>query len=392
LLQGIIRIDPTTGVSSLFYHTGLTLRAFVDYDAYRDMLVFEQSDSLLGINSSGTLTLLNHLPTNQVGALVARGDGLIYFQLGAELHYIDASNVLHGVLDQPGTATFVMDGGIQSMKEMYYDRHTQSLIAACFGGQVGVCPDATKMCVAKIPLNAAGTQVSGAVSGAQAEVSTSGETPVDMSGLPGNRVLVVIQTNNGAQEPRMLALDPTTMTIATWAANGPYTGASTTSAGVYSTARGQVVILDSFNDNLRGFPEGGFGSGSVLSDATTGYGVSGNGFDEACGLVEIAPVPTSVRSAALPAHLILDPVYPNPFNPASTLRYHVEHEASVQLAVYDVNGRRVRTLFAGSRAAGWHDATWDGSDANGSRVASGVYFLRLTSANESQVQRFVIVR
>jgi flagellar hook assembly protein FlgD len=52
----------------------------------------------------------------------------------------------------------------------------------------------------------------------------------------------------------------------------------------------------------------------------------------------------------------------------------------------------VRTLFAGSRAAGWHDATWDGSDANGSRVASGVYFLRLTSANESQVQRFVIVR
>src|SRR5262249_26071910 len=73
LLQGIIRINPATGVSSLFYHTGLTLHAFVDYDAYRDMLVFEQSDSMLGINSSGTLTLLNHLPSNQVGALAARG-------------------------------------------------------------------------------------------------------------------------------------------------------------------------------------------------------------------------------------------------------------------------------------------------------------------------------
>ena len=391
LLQGIVRINPSSGVSTLMYHTGLTLHPFVDYDAYRDLLVFVQSDSLLGINSTGTLTLLNHLPSNQIGPVASRGDGSIFFQLGAELRYIDGSNVLHAVLDQPGTATFTL-GGVQSMKELYYDRHTQSLIAACLGGAVGVCPDANQMCVARIPLNAGGTQVSGAVTGAQYEVSASGETPVDLSGLPGNRVLVVIQTNNGAQEPRMLALDPATMTIATYAANGPYIGASTTSAGTYSSVRSEVVILDSFNDYLRSFSEGSTGIGAVFSTPMSGFGVSGNGFDEACGLVEIAPAPTSVRSAALPANLILDPVYPNPFNPASTMHYHLEHDASVQLAVYDVSGRRVRTLFAGGRPAGWHSATWDGTDANGSRVASGVYFLRLMSGGEARVRRFVVVR
>jgi hypothetical protein len=184
LLKGIVRINPSSGVSSLFYHTGLTLHPFVDYDAYRDFLVFVQSDSLLGINSSGAITLLNHLPSNQIGALAARGDGPIFFQLGAELRYIDAGNVLQAVLDQPGTATFTL-GGVQSMKELFYDKHSQSLIAACLGGEVGVCPDPDQMCAAKIPLSAGGTQVTGAVVGAQYEVSTSGETPVDMSGLPG---------------------------------------------------------------------------------------------------------------------------------------------------------------------------------------------------------------
>jgi hypothetical protein len=156
--------------------------------------------------------------------------------------------------------------------------------------------------------------------------------------------------------------------------------------------RSEVVILDSYNDYLRSFSEGSTGSGSVFSTPMTGFGVSGNGYDEACGLVEIALVPTSVRSAALPANLMIEPVFPNPFNPASTLRYHLEHGTSVQLAVYDVSGRRVRTLFQGNAAAGWHDTTWDGNDARGRRVASGVYFLRLTSTTEASVRRFVVVR
>jgi FlgD Ig-like domain len=390
-IKGIVRVNPSTGTSTLLYSTGIGLGSYVDYDAYRDLLVFTRSDSLLGINSSGAVTLLNHLPSLQVGAIAARGDGPVYIQIAAELRYIDAGNVLHGVLDQPGTATFSPPGGPLSIRELHYDRPSQSLIACFEGGTIGLCPDANQICATKIPLNVAGTQVSGALTSAQHDVSTSSEVVVDLSSLPGNRVLIVVQTNNGAQEPRMLALDPATMTIANYAANGPYTGASTTSAGTYSSVRGEVVILDSFNDSLHSFPEGGSGFGAVFSDNTTGFGVSGTGIDEACGMVEIARVPTSVRTAALPANLMLEPVYPNPLSAGSTMRYHLEHGASVKLAVYDVNGRRVRTLFEGARSAGWYAATWDGITETGNRVASGVYFVRLTSSSETSVRRFVVL-
>jgi hypothetical protein len=70
---------------------------------------------------------------------------------------------------------------------------------------------------------------------------------------------------------------------------------------------------------------------------------------------------------------------PNPFNPATTIRYSVGRDgARVRLAVYDVTGRLVTVLADGAAEAGEHAARWDGRDAHGRPVSSGVYFCRLT--------------
>ena len=69
--------------------------------------------------------------------------------------------------------------------------------------------------------------------------------------------------------------------------------------------------------------------------------------------------------------------FPNPFNPATTIRYHLERAARVQIDIVSVDGVRVRRLEDGRREAGDHALEWRGETDSGSRSASGVYFYRL---------------
>jgi predicted GH43/DUF377 family glycosyl hydrolase len=68
---------------------------------------------------------------------------------------------------------------------------------------------------------------------------------------------------------------------------------------------------------------------------------------------------------------------PNPFNPRTTVHFELPAAATIRVDVYDAAGRLVRTLLDGTRSAGRHALAWDGSDASGRGVASGVYFVRL---------------
>jgi len=86
---------------------------------------------------------------------------------------------------------------------------------------------------------------------------------------------------------------------------------------------------------------------------------------------------TDVHGAKPPARDLLAPNVPNPFNPRTTLRFELTAGATVELAVFDVSGRRIATLAAGHRAAGRHEAVWQGRDDDGRSVPSGVYLARL---------------
>ncbi len=84
--------------------------------------------------------------------------------------------------------------------------------------------------------------------------------------------------------------------------------------------------------------------------------------------------------------------YPNPFNPATTIRYEIPQGADISLAVFDVRGSLVRVLASGSRTPGTHHTVWDGRDARGNPVSSGIYYVRLTGAGDPITRKIALLK
>lgn len=107
-----------------------------------------------------------------------------------------------------------------------------------------------------------------------------------------------------------------------------------------------------------------------------------------------APKPEveEAKDRAEPPKTALMAPRPNPFNPRTEVRFSLEREGLVQVVVYDVRGRRVRTLASGSLAAGLHALTWQGIDDRGGSVASGVYFLKMEFGGQVMTRRMTLVR
>ncbi len=86
------------------------------------------------------------------------------------------------------------------------------------------------------------------------------------------------------------------------------------------------------------------------------------------------------------------PNYPNPFNASTTIRYLLPAAGDIRLEIYDLQGRRVRSLHQGPQAAGEHAAVWDSCDEAGRVVASGLYFSRLSGEGFTRSRRMFLVR
>jgi hypothetical protein len=84
--------------------------------------------------------------------------------------------------------------------------------------------------------------------------------------------------------------------------------------------------------------------------------------------------------------------HPNPFNPRTTISFSVAATTDVELKVYDVRGRFVKTLVSGTRSAGEYHEVWNGTDHGGRQVASGVYYAKFEAGPVSQTHRMVLVR
>jgi hypothetical protein len=80
--------------------------------------------------------------------------------------------------------------------------------------------------------------------------------------------------------------------------------------------------------------------------------------------------------------------YPNPFNPTTTIFCQLAADATVELAIYDIMGRRVRMLVAGIKSAGYHTVVWSGKDEGGRDVSSGVYLYRFEATPTSGEKPF----
>jgi hypothetical protein len=109
-------------------------------------------------------------------------------------------------------------------------------------------------------------------------------------------------------------------------------------------------------------------------------------------LVPAGATGVSPMDVAGASGLALYPNVPNPFGDATSVRFALPQAGPVSLTVYDVAGRRVASLVDRRLEAGTHSVMWDGRDASGSRVASGVYLLRLHAAGEAVSREVVRVR
>jgi beta-glucanase (GH16 family) len=109
--------------------------------------------------------------------------------------------------------------------------------------------------------------------------------------------------------------------------------------------------------------------------------------------VDVVMLPTAITSGGHPAHSELHPCYPNPFNPVTTISFDLRERVPVTLSIYDVTGRRVKTLMdAEAVDAGRHEQVWDGRDESGKIVATGVYFYRLDAGGYSKTRKMVMTK
>ena len=84
--------------------------------------------------------------------------------------------------------------------------------------------------------------------------------------------------------------------------------------------------------------------------------------------------------------------YPNPFNPQTSIGFSVKERGRVRLAIYDVSGALVRELVNEARERGTYTETWDGRDARGAAVATGVYFYRLETSDKALSRKMVLLK
>jgi hypothetical protein len=104
-------------------------------------------------------------------------------------------------------------------------------------------------------------------------------------------------------------------------------------------------------------------------------------------------VPTAILLDLQPMDYALHPCYPNPFNPATTISYDLKDRVTVNLAIYDVTGRLVKTLVAAEATdAGRHRVVWNGRDEAGRVVATGVYVCELDAGGYSETRRMVLAK
>ncbi len=89
---------------------------------------------------------------------------------------------------------------------------------------------------------------------------------------------------------------------------------------------------------------------------------------------------------------ILNQNYPNPFNPTTTISFNMPKSGNAKLSIYNVKGELVKTLVNGTVPKGKKSVLWTGTDNNNMKVASGVYFYKLSTATHSEIKRMLLLK
>ena len=193
----------------------------------------------------------------------------------------------------------------------------------------------------------------------------------------------------GCDDGRLYAYDPDGTLLAGWPIQ--------TGDEIYSSAT--IADLDLDGDNeviLSGMDavvyvwdtEGAYAEGDGIEWATFRHSYKRNGYYD-----YEAPVGIPETTEPGAPKLVLEQNVPNPFRPSTDIAFVVPTGAGpIELAVYNIAGRRIATLMSGEVPPGPAAAVWDGRDDAGRQVAAGVYFVRLAAGTESRERKVVLLR
>jgi len=92
------------------------------------------------------------------------------------------------------------------------------------------------------------------------------------------------------------------------------------------------------------------------------------------------------------ANFSLSQNWPNPITSVTTINYYLPKNCEAALDVYDVSGRLIETITEGRKSAGTHSVIWDGRDAKGKELPSGIYFYTLRAGGFTVTRKMVVVR
>ena len=110
--------------------------------------------------------------------------------------------------------------------------------------------------------------------------------------------------------------------------------------------------------------------------------------------LHIEPQATSLRTTVnlIPKKLHLWQNFPNPFNQNTVIRFYLDRKQPVHLDIFDLAGRKIRTLLNTALDMGPHRVVWSGRNDSGKEVPSGIYFYRLWASGRSLTARMVMLR
>jgi hypothetical protein len=134
-----------------------------------------------------------------------------------------------------------------------------------------------------------------------------------------------------------------------------------------------------------------------LAQITSLPGESDPGFNMASFVLRVTGgITTSVDeepgNGVLPTTFDLSQNYPNPFNPETKIRYSVGEAGHVELTVFDLNGRKVKTLLSKPLQPGNYAVSCDGTDNLGAKVASGRYIYNIRLHGEAKSKMMILVK
>ncbi len=98
------------------------------------------------------------------------------------------------------------------------------------------------------------------------------------------------------------------------------------------------------------------------------------------------------NSSARADKFVLQQNYPNPFNPTTYIRFSIPVKETVNLSIFDITGRLVKTLINKNLATGEYGFQWDGRDVAGAIVPSGVYFYKLQAGSFSEIKKMTFLQ